>query len=237
MDSEGRFMLPELLNAAAKASTVPWLRLLYAHPGHVSEGIIDAIAAHPNICKYVDFPIEHSHDAMLKRMNRGVDRKKMEWGMKEMRKRIPGVAIRTTVIVGFPGETEAEFEDLLNFMKEYRFERLGAFKFSNEREAKAFAMPDHISEELKEERFRRVMELQRDISAEINQGFVGKTMRVLIDEKHSELKDAYRGRTQMDAPEVDGEVEVHSKKALKPGDFVDVTITDAMEYDLVGNAA
>lgn len=237
MDTEGRFMLPELLRAAATAAPVPWLRLLYAHPGHVSEAIIDAIAAHPNICKYVDFPIEHSHDAMLKRMNRGVDRKKMEWGMRRLRERIPGVAIRTTVIVGFPGETQEEFDDLLSFIQEHRFERLGAFKYSNEAQAKSFTMPDHISEELKEERFRRVMELQRDISEEIHSGFVGRTLRVLIDEKQKGSAGVWIGRTEMDAPEVDGEVTVRSAQPLKAGDFVNVRITGATEYDLEGDAA
>ena len=232
-DKDKTFQLPRLLREINKEKSVPWLRLLYAHPGHVTDELIDAIAESETLCKYVDFPIEHSHDAMLKRMNRGVDRKKMEWGIKTLRDKIPGVGIRTTVIVGFPGETEEEFRDLMGFLKEARFERLGAFMFSAEEGARAYHMPDPIPKELKQERFHEVMEQQKLISEEISGSFIGREIRVLIDKKNPDEKNSYTGRTQWDAPEVDGEVIVESERTLRSGQFVDVKITDALEYDLI----
>ena len=156
--------------------------------------------------------------------------------MRQLRKSIPGVGIRTTLIVGFPGETEEEFQDLLSFLEEYRFDRLGAFKFSAEEGARAFKMEGQIPEGLKQERYERVMELQQRISREINEAWIGRSTRVLIEEKDAGEEALYRGRTERDAPEVDGEVIVHSEKILKPGEFVDVEITDALEYDLIGDA-
>lgn len=233
-DRSHTFELPQLLRSVAELGLIPWIRLLYAHPGHVNEALIDVMAEYPSICKYLDFPIEHSHDDMLKRMNRGVDRAKMLWGIETFRKRIPSVSIRTTVIVGFPGETDEEFKDLMDFLKEIRFERLGAFMFSEEEGAKAFGLPDQIPQKVKQQRFNAVMAQQQEISQAINSGFLGKTIRVLIDDKISEEPDVFYGRREADAPEVDGEVIVHSKSALKPGNFVDVRVTDALEYDLVG---
>ncbi len=233
-DLDRTFQLPELLRRVAELKAVPWIRLLYAHPGHVSEELMDVMAQHPNICKYLDFPIEHSHDNMLKRMNRGVTRAKMEWGIESFRKKIPGISIRTTVIVGFPGETEEEFRDLMDFLKEIRFERLGAFMFSEEEGSRAYGLPEQISAELKKERFNAVMAQQQEISNRMNNEFIGKTLQVLIDEKEPNETGVYYGRTEMDAPEVDGQVIVHSKSVLKPGEFVKTRITDALEYDLVG---
>lgn len=235
-DRSKRFELGELLSRAARLNRVPWLRLLYAHPGHVTEEIVNAMAENPSICKYVDFPIEHSHDAMLKRMNRGVDRAKMDWGIRELRKKMPKAAIRTTVIVGFPGETDEEFEDLMDYLRLHRFERLGAFKFSKEEGARAYNLPGQISEELKEERFNRIMELQKEISQEMNESMVGKTLEVLVDEKDKDETDSYLARTEMDAPEVDGQVIVHSVRKLNPGQFIKVKVTDALEYDLIAEA-
>jgi ribosomal protein S12 methylthiotransferase len=235
-DQDKTFRLPELLAKLAELNLVPWVRLLYAHPGHVSQELIDVMAEHPSICKYVDFPVEHSHDAMLKRMNRGVDRAKMLWGIESFRKKIPGVSIRTTVIVGFPGETQEEFQDLMDFLKEVRFERLGAFMFSQEEGARAFNLPDQIPQSVKQERFNAVMAQQREISQEIQESFVGKTIRALVDERDAKEKDVFYGRTYADAPEVDGQVIIHSKSILKPGQFVDVRVTDALEYDLIGTS-
>ena len=235
-DRDRTFQLPRLLDQIAKLDLIPWVRLLYAHPGHVSEELIDVIARHPCLCKYVDFPIEHSHDAMLARMNRGVTRKKMEWGLREFRKKIPDVGIRTTIIVGFPGETEEEFLDLLSFIKEARFDRLGAFKFSAEEGARAFKMDKQIPEELKRERYDAVMAVQQEISRTINEAWIGRETTVLIEEQESGEDGVYRGRTERDAPEVDGQVLVHSGVRLEPGQFVNVQITDALEYDLVGEA-
>ncbi len=233
-DQDREFKLPRLLSEIAALRLVPWVRLLYAHPGHVTEELISAMAEHPAICKYVDFPIEHSHDDMLKRMNRGVTRAKMEWGIETLRKRMPGVSIRTTVIVGFPGETEEEFRDLMDFLKETRFERLGAFIFSPEEGARAYAMADQVPQHIKTERFNAVMAQQQEISRELNDSLSGKTLKVLVDEKDPNEEGLFYGRTEADAPEVDNQVSFHSSAALLPGDFVDVRVTDALEYDLVG---
>ena len=233
-DRSRSFELPKLLRSLAELDLVPWIRLLYAHPGHVTEELIEVMAAYPSICKYLDFPIEHSHDNMLKRMNRGVDRAKMQWGIDTFRKKIPNISIRTTVIVGFPGETEEEFQDLMDYLKEVRFERLGAFMFSEEEGAKAYGLPDQIPAELKKERFNAVMAQQQEISREINDQFIGKTVRVLVDDKDPKASGVYYGRSEADAPEVDGQVILHSKSRLKQGDFVNARITDALEYDLVG---
>ncbi len=233
-DRDRTFQLPKLLDEIAELNLVPWLRLLYAHPGHVSEELIDVIARHPSLCKYVDFPIEHSHDAMLVRMNRGVTRQKMEWGIRTLRKKIPSVSIRTTLIVGFPGETEEEFRDLLSFLEETRFDRLGAFKFSAEEGARAYSMADQIPDTLKQERYDAVMALQQKISEEINESWIGRDVPVLIEEKDPGEPDVYHGRTERDAPEVDGQVIVHCQRTLEPGQFVSARITDALEYDLVG---
>jgi ribosomal protein S12 methylthiotransferase len=214
---------------------VPWLRLLYAHPGHVTEELVRAVAESPTVCKYLDFPIEHSHEAVLKRMNRGVSRAKMEWGLEVLRREIPGVAIRTTVIVGFPGETDEEFQDLLDFLRQARFERLGAFMFSREEGSPAYAMPGQVSETVKRERFEAVMSLQKEISGEWGERRIGERIRVLVDETGEE-PGLFYGRTEADAPEVDGQVILRASGALKPGDFVHVRITDALEYDLIGTA-
>ena len=229
------FKLPVLLDKIARLDLVPWVRFLYAHPAHVTEELVEVIARHPAICRYIDFPIEHSHDAMLVRMNRGVDRARMEWGIETLRKKIPGISIRTTVIVGFPGETEEEFKDLMDFLKETCFDRLGAFMYSHEEGSKSFQMTNQIPQELKQERFNAVMAQQQEISVEMNRAQVGRMLAVLVDEKNPNEKGIYYGRTERDAPEVDNQVIIHSGQALKPGGFVSVKITDAMEYDLVGD--
>ncbi|MCG3176122.1 MAG: Ribosomal protein S12 methylthiotransferase RimO [Candidatus Omnitrophica bacterium] len=230
-DRSRRFELPELLRAVDRSGRVPWVRLLYAHPGHINDEMIAALAEGRSLCKYVDFPIEHSHDAMLRRMNRGVDRRTMMDNILKLRRAMPELTLRTTVIVGFPGETEEEFEDLLQCMKEVRFEKLGAFIYSPEEGARSVSLPDPIDPALKRERYEAVMELQFSISAEINAAKIGRKMRVLIDTK-DKRSGRYLGRTEGDAPEVDGQVKVTSKKELRPGEFVDVTITGADEHDL-----
>lgn len=235
-DMDRTFKLPELLRKISDLKAAPWIRLLYAHPGHVTEELAEAMQL-PGLCKYLDFPIEHSHDAMLARMNRGVTRAKMDWALDLLRKKMPGVFVRTTVIVGFPGETDEEFKDLMDYLKDRRFERLGAFKFSEEEGARAYGMAGQIPEKIKEERFNAVMAQQAEISAEINQSFVGKRFRVLIDEAEKDEEGTYYSRTEGDAPEVDGQVIVHSTKPLTLGSFCDVTITDSLEYDLVGEPA
>lgn len=233
-DRSRAFELPLLLQKIADQNLVPWVRLLYAHPGHVTDELIDAMARNETICKYVDFPIEHSHDDMLRRMNRGVSRAKMEWGIETFRKKIPGVAIRTTVIVGFPGETEEEFRDLMDFLKDARFERVGAFEFSEEEGARAYGMDGQIPKAVKRERFNAVMAQQMEISRGIHEAQIGREVEVLIDERPADEAGVFYGRTQADAPEVDGQAIVHSEKNLEQGEFVKMRVTDALEYDLIG---
>ena len=233
-DRNKTFELPKLLTEIAEQNLVPWVRFLYAHPAHVTEELIEVMARYPSLCKYIDFPIEHSHDEVLRRMNRGVTREKMEWGIRALRKRMPTISIRTAVIVGSPGETDEEFRDLLDFLKEIRFEKLGAFIFSPEEGTKAYHMPHQVPMGIKRERYNAVMSQQQEISRQINDSFLGKSVKVLVDEKDPNQTGVFYGRTEGDAPEVDGQVIIHSKKLLKPGDFLNVKITDTLEYDLVG---
>jgi len=233
-DRNRTFQLPKLLREIDSQGLVPWVRFLYAHPGHVTEELVDAVAQSKSVCKYIDFPIEHSHDAMLKRMNRGVTRSQMERALETLRKKIPAIRIRTTVIVGFPGESDEEFRDLMDFLKRARFDRLGAFMYSDEEGARSYTMDEKIPRRVKKERFEAVMEEQQTISAEINQELLGKTLQVMVDEKDPEDPALFYGRTEGDAPEVDGQVMIHSKGDHTPGDFLNVKITEALEYDLVG---
>jgi len=230
------FQLPELLRRVARETKVPWIRLLYAHPAHVSDELMDVMASEPRICKYVDFPIEHCHPDILNRMNRGVAREEIEHKIERMRQRIPGVSIRTSVIVGFPGETEEHFADLMQFLKQIRFDRLGAFKYSQEEGSRAATFPDQVPEALKEERLNAVMEQQREIALESNRCKIGSRIAVLIEEPNAQAPLFYFGRTQHDAPDVDNRVMVRSTTPLAPGRIIECLVTGALEYDLVASA-
>ena len=187
------------------------------------------------ICRYVDLSIQHISDNILKKMNRPTSAHSIRSLINKLRKNIPGLAIRTTILVGFPGENESDFKELLDFIEDTKFERLGAFTYSNEEGTRSFNYDDQVPDELKEERLKRVMELQQKNSLNYNKSFLGKTIDVLIDEIDPRDKNLYIGRTQYDAPSVDGEVFVKGR-GLKPGDFVKVKITDTLEYDLVGES-
>ncbi|MGB2706376.1 MAG: 30S ribosomal protein S12 methylthiotransferase RimO [Candidatus Omnitrophota bacterium] len=212
-----------------------WVRLLYTHPAHYNQDLIEVIRGEGAVCKYLDLPIQHISDKILKKMNRHVGPKGIISLIEKIRKAVPGIAIRTTVMVGFPGESEKDFSELEKFITETKFERLGVFVYSREEQTRAFDFPDQVPEKVKEERFRRIMEAQNRISEENNRCYMGKRIKVLIDEKDQSEKCQYLARTQSDAPEVDGLVYVKSEKALKEGDFVDVKIEDTLEYDLVGS--
>lgn len=224
------FELPKLLDRLARELPHVWIRPLYAHPAHVTPELVEVFGRHENICRYLDLPIEHSHPDMLKRMNRGVSREFMSQVIRDFRT-IPDMVLRTAVIVGFPGESEEEFEDLLQYMRDVRFERLGAFTYSREDGTRAYGMEGQIAEEVKEERFKRVMEVQESITSEWNESRIGRTLRVLVDEKGTE-KGLWIGRSAADAPEVDGEVLLRSASPLKIGEFVDAVVTDALDHDL-----
>jgi len=211
---------------------IDWIRVMYAYPGYVTDRLIDCMASKPHVLPYLDMPLQHAHPETLKRMHRPAN---IEWVHKtlgKMRSAIPNLAIRTTFIVGYPGETEEEFQSLLNFVTEIRFDRVGTFKFSFEPGTFSESLGDPIPEEIKEERYQRLMETQQSISLQINQGFVGKNLDVLIEGYDKGLSI---GRSYRDAPEIDGLVIVEGK--AKPGKIVPVKINGAMAYDLSGTLA
>ncbi|MBU1726321.1 MAG: MiaB/RimO family radical SAM methylthiotransferase [Candidatus Omnitrophica bacterium] len=224
--------LDELLRKIVDAAgDIGWIRLLYLYPKRITGDLLKIIAQEPKICKYIDLPIQHINNRILKLMNRHTTKEEIASLIGRVRKIIPGVAIRTSVIVGFPSETDKEFEELLDFTQEARFDRLGAFIYSREEGTAAYNLKSQITQKVKEERLNAMMSSQQKVSAQLNSHFLGKTVDVLIEEKE---EGRYLGRSQFDAPEVDGSVFVSSKRSLSPGEFVKVKITDTLEYDLVG---
>ena len=232
-DLYGEAKLAELLEELAGIEGIKWIRIMYSYPESITEKLIDVIAAHDNICSYFDMPIQHASNRVLKRMNRRTSKEDIRNKVDMIRSKIPDAVIRTTVIVGFPGETEEDLEELIEFMKEIKFDRLGAFAYSREEDTPADRMDGHMDEEIKEERRDRVMMVQQAISEEINQKREDKVFEVLIEEEAEEC--VYVGRTQGDAEEIDSVVYVNSEEELEIGSFVNVYITEAMEYDLIGD--
>lgn len=231
MDREGKKELAELLGKLSKLdNNVKWIRLLYTHPVHYSDELINVIASERKICKYLDLPIQHISDNVLKVMNRKVTKNQITKLICNLRRNIPGLVLRTSIIVGFPKETDRDFRELLDFMKEARFDKLGVFAYSREDGTRAARLSGQVSDSLKQERYDEVMKLQQAISMRSRGGFIGKTIDVLIDEKADK---SFIGRTQGDAPDIDGAVYVTAGD-LKAGDFCKVRITDTLEYDLVG---
>jgi ribosomal protein S12 methylthiotransferase len=234
IDLRGRFMLTDIVRKiSANSGDIGWIRLLYLNPERADDGLLKLIARDPKICKYIDLPVQHINSRILKLMQRKTLKADIIKLIEKARKVIPQVALRTSVIVGFPTETDKEFKELLKFIKDVKFERLGAFIYSREEGTPAYSFKGQIPKEVKAARFNQVMALQQEISQEVNSSFLGKTLEILIDEAQNYQ---YIGRSQYDAPEVDGMVYVNSKKPLKPGDLVKVKITDTLEYDLVGDA-
>ena len=231
-DFEGKpLLLKNLLADVSAIEGIHWVRVLYCYPDTVNDELLDAIASLPKCAKYLDLPLQHINDRLLKAMNRRGDSQMIKRLLAGCRQR--GITVRTTMIVGFPGETEEEFEELLDFVKETRFDRLGAFAYSPEENTPAAAMPEQIDEAVKQERLDRLMTLQQQISAEVMQARVGETCEVLVEGfRHGR----YYGRSLMEAPEVDGKVLFTSQKKLRPGEYVTVHITGASEYDLNGEA-
>lgn len=223
-------MLAELIKELNKIENLGWIRIMYAYPTQMTDELLDAIAECDKVVKYVDIPLQHSHPDMLKRMNRpSFDYVPM---IKNIRKRVPNVAIRTAFIVGYPGETEEEFEHLYNFVKEMKFNKMGVFEYSREKGTPSYSMKPQISKKIMKERYNKLMELQQGISKEINEGFIGKTIPCIIE---SFTDDGYvMARSQNDAPEVDGLVYIKTDEQLVPGDIEDVKIIDCDEYDLIG---
>ncbi len=236
IDLYGAYRLSELLERLNAIEGIKWIRIQYMYPDVIDEVLIDAIAKLDKVVKYVDMPIQHGADSVLKRMNRRTDQAHIRRVVNMLRDKVEGVSIRTTLIVGFPGETDAEFEELKAFVEEMAFDRLGAFAYSQEEDTPAARMPDQVDEGVKQERLGKIMAVQMGISEKRMHEKIGMTLEVLIEEvaQDDEEGRVYIGRSSVDAPEIDGVVYVHASKALEIGSFVYVKITDALEYDLIG---
>lgn len=230
LDLYKKRMLPELLDALCEVEGIDWIRLHYAYPNKFPLEILETMARQPKICKYLDIPLQHASDDVLFRMKRQTTRAEQKDLIEKARKMVPEIRIRTTFLVGFPGETEEEFEDLCRFVEEMAFDRVGVFQYSHEEDTSAYLLNDDVPADLKRERSERIMEIQRDISLSKNQEFVGKSLKVLIDRKEG---DFFVGRTEYDSPEVDNEILIDAHKFyVRVGDFVQVKIEKAEEYDL-----
>lgn len=224
--------LAELMKNLSDVEGIDWIRLHYAFPTGFPTDVLDVMAERPNICNYLDIPLQHGSTKMLKMMRRGTTREKTEALLAEMRAKVPDIAIRTTLIAGHPGETEEDFADMVDFVEKSRFDRLGIFTYSHEENTHSFNFEDDVPDEIKQERANHIMQIQEEISNEINQEKVGKTFKVLIDRKES---GSFIGRTEHDSPEVDNEVYIDAKKHyLRVGDFANIKVTDATEFDLYG---
>lgn len=223
--------IPELLHALADIPGLQWIRLHYAYPSKFPLEILDVIRERDNICKYLDMPLQHASDRMLKAMKRQITRAEMDELIHTIRERVPGICLRTTLIAGFPGETEEDVASLKQFLQEHRFDRVGIFTYSHEENTSAYDLVDDVPAEVKQQRAQEIMEVQQEISYEKNQEKIGKTFKVLIDKKEA---GRYLGRTEFDSVEVDNEVVIHSDKKLQIGSFVQVKITKAYDYDLEG---
>lgn len=225
--------LPELLNELSKVEGIEWIRLHYAYPAQFPMEIIDAMADNPKVCNYLDMPLQHAGDNILTSMRRNITNTQTRQLIQEIRARIPSIAIRTTMLVGFPNETERDFEELKSFIQDMRFDRLGVFTYSHEENTRAYDIEDNIPQEEKEQRAAELMSLQESISYELNQQKIGKTYKVLFDRKEGGY---FIGRTEFDSPEVDNEVLVDAQtQYARVGDFSHVKITRAEEFDLYGD--
>lgn len=231
IDLYGKRTLAELLRRLSDVEGIEWIRLQYAYPAGFPMDVLEVMNERSNICKYLDMPLQHGSTAVLQRMRRGITRERTERLIHEIRDKVPGIALRTTMIVGYPQETEEEFEELMRFVEDMRFERLGVFTYSHEEDTHAYrTYEDDVPEEVKKERAADLMALQQDISYELNQARIGQQYKVLIDRKEG---DYFIGRTEYDSPEVDNEVLIPASGIyLRRGDFVQVEITDAAEFDL-----
>ena len=229
LDLYGERRLAKLLGELNNIDEIKWIRLMYAYPAKFPLDVIEAFQKFPKLCRYIDIPIQHNSDNVLKSMRRGITGRSTRDLLLRLKNEIPGVALRTTFIVGYPNETEDDFKALCDFVREMRFHRLGVFTYSKEEGTAAFELVDSVSEEIKLERQAAIMEIQKSISEHRNESLIGKEVKVLIDSQDGEF---FMGRTEWDAPEIDQEVFVNSHKPLKIGTFHTVTITDAAEYDL-----
>ena len=233
-DLEGRMMLPELIDRMAEIEGVEWIRLHYAYPTQFPYDILPVMASRDNVCSYLDIALQHISDSVLTNMRRHISRQETLDLLSRIRREVPGIHIRTTLMVGFPGEGEREFEELMDFTREARFERMGAFAYSEEAGTWAAQhLDDNIPQEVKQERLQQLMTLQEEISMEIQQQKVGQTLSVIVDR---EDEDYYIGRTQWDSPEVDPEVLITKEKPLTIGEFAHVRVTEALPFELIATS-
>ena len=232
-DLYGEKRLPQLLRALCKISGLRWIRILYCYPEEITDELIDAIAAEPKVCNYLDIPIQHASDNVLKRMGRRTDQAELRAIIGKLREKIPDICLRTTLISGFPGETQEDFEELYRFVNEMEFDRLGVFPYSQEEDTPAATMEDQVPQEVKEFRRDELMELQQAIAFDKAEDMVGHILTVMIEGKVAD-EETYVARTYRDAPNVDGYLFVNTSANLMTGDFVKVLVTGSNEYDLIG---
>ena len=232
-DIYGEKSLPKLLHELAQIPGIQWIRIQYCYPEEITDGLIEAIRTEEKVCHYLDIPIQHASNRILKRMGRRTNREELTERIAKLRREIPDIALRTTMISGFPGETQADHEELMDFVNEMEFERLGVFAYSAEEDTPAYSYPDQVPQEVKEGRRDEIMELQQDIAFGHCEDMVGRVLTVLIEGKVVD-EPVYVGRTYMDAPNVDGLIFVNAEMELMSGDFVRVKVTGAAEYDLIG---
>ena len=228
-DLDQKVYLSDLLKNLNTVNGIEWIRVHYAHPAHLSQRIIDSIADSDKVCNYLDMPVQHASDIILKSMKRGLNQQGIRDRINRLRDASPGIAIRTTLIVGYPGETEQDFNELYNFVKDIRFDRLGVFTYSEEEGTSAADLDDNIPQEVKNDRKNQIIELQHDISLARNESFIGKEIRVLVDQTENNIGV---GRTEYDSPEIDNIVQIEGK--VSKGQFVNIIVNGANEYELIG---
>ena len=228
-DLDQKVYLSDLLKNLNRVDGIEWIRVHYAHPAHLSQRIIDSIADSDKVCNYLDMPVQHASDIILKSMKRGLNQQGIRDRINRLRDASPGIAIRTTLIVGYPGETEEDFTELFNFVKDIRFDRLGVFTYSEEEGTSAADLDDNIPQEVKNDRKNQIIELQHDISLARNESFIGKNIRVLVDQTENNIGV---GRTEYDSPEIDNIVQIEGK--VSRGEFVNIIVNGANEYELIG---
>ena len=228
-DLDQKVYLSDLLKNLNRVDGIEWIRVHYAHPAHLSQRIIDSIADSDKVCNYLDMPVQHASDIILKSMKRGLNQEGIRDRINRLRDASPGIAIRTTLIVGYPGETEEDFTELFNFVKDIRFDRLGVFTYSEEEGTSAAHLDDNIPQEVKNDRKNQIIELQHDISLARNESFIGKNIRVLVDQTENNIGV---GRTEYDSPEIDNIVQIEGE--VSKGKFVNVNVNGANEYELIG---
>jgi len=232
IDIYGKPKLVELLRELVKVEKIHWIRILYAYPRRFSDELIDLIAAEPKICNYVDLPLQHASNKILKRMNRPDNRESIEILLKKLRERIPNVVIRSTFIVGFPGETEEDFLELKAFLQAQRLDKVGIFTYSREEDTAAYDFPEQISEEIMQERYHELMSMQSLISQELNEALEGQELEILVENRDEEVPEVVAGRSYRDAPEIDGLVYIENDERSKAGDIIRVKVLSGFVYDI-----